>query len=122
MAACLVQIKQAFRQKSLQCHPDLCPPAQRESAEAAFREIAEAYTILTKGKASSILSLSLWEQAVLHCQTSTHRCFWCHERLASAQPIKRAASLLAALWLGAPSLQHLDAQLSLSLTMQAMHQ
>ncbi|CAL5225518.1 g8348 [Coccomyxa viridis] len=45
------EIKQAFRQKSLQCHPDLCPPAQRRSAEAAFREIAEAYSILSKGGA-----------------------------------------------------------------------
>lgn len=46
----IVQIKQAFRQKSLQCHPDLCPPAQRESAEQAFREIAEAYSTLSKGQ------------------------------------------------------------------------
>ncbi len=46
----IVQIKQAFRQKSLQCHPDLCPPAQRESAEQAFREIAEAYSSLSKGQ------------------------------------------------------------------------
>ncbi len=57
-SVCPVQIKQAFRQKSLQCHPDLCPPAQRQSAEAAFREVAEAYSILSKGKAVFILSVS----------------------------------------------------------------
>lgn len=46
----MVQIKAAFRKKSLQCHPDLCPPVQRETAEQAFREVAEAYAILSKGK------------------------------------------------------------------------
>ncbi|CAK0734636.1 hypothetical protein CVIRNUC_000460 [Coccomyxa viridis] len=43
------EIKQAFRKKSLQCHPDLCPPSQRPSAELAFRELAEAYAALSKG-------------------------------------------------------------------------
>ena len=52
-----MQIKQAFRDKSLQCHPDLCPPAQRESAEAAFREIAEAYSSLTKGQSRCAMLL-----------------------------------------------------------------
>ena len=63
-----MQIKQAFRQKSLQCHPDLCPPAQRESAEAAFREVAEAYSILSKGKGKMHHE---WLQAAL-CRQLLH--------------------------------------------------
>lgn len=52
------QIKQAFRKKSLQCHPDLCPPSQRPSAELAFRELAEAYAALSKGMAPWLHAVS----------------------------------------------------------------
>ena len=52
------QIKQAFRKKSLQCHPDLCPPSQRPSAELAFRELAEAYAALSKGMAHWLHAVS----------------------------------------------------------------
>ena len=44
------QVKRAFRQKSLKCHPDLCPPSQRVEAEKAFKELAEAYAKLSGRK------------------------------------------------------------------------
>ncbi len=67
-----LQIKAAFRKKSLQCHPDLCPPIQRESAEQAFRELAEAYAILTKGVALSTPQDLLSLQALLALQLFWH--------------------------------------------------
>lgn len=45
-----VQIKKAFRRRSLELHPDLCPPAQRGQAETAFKELAEAYAKLSRRK------------------------------------------------------------------------
>ena len=63
------QIKQAFRKKSLQCHPDLCPPSQRPSAELAFRELAEAYAALSKGVAGWLHAMSCSPDASFHCMS-----------------------------------------------------
>lgn len=52
------QVKKAFRKKSFQCHPDLCPPAQRPAAEKAFKEVAEAYAILS-GRKFALVHLSV---------------------------------------------------------------
>ncbi|BDA40703.1 probable chaperone protein DnaJ 2 at N-terminal half [Coccomyxa sp. Obi] len=41
------EVKKAFRRKSLECHPDLCPPSQRPEAEKTFKELAEAYAKLS---------------------------------------------------------------------------
>ena len=61
------QIKQAFRKKSLQCHPDLCPPSQRPSAELAFRELAEAYAALSKGVPAVLCSRLLPDVSSMAC-------------------------------------------------------
>mmetsp|Transcript_10796 Transcript_10796/g.19697 ORF Transcript_10796/g.19697 Transcript_10796/m.19697 type:complete len:497 (+) Transcript_10796:280-1770(+) len=41
------QIKKAFRKKALQYHPDKVKPEEQEEAEKKFREIGEAYEILS---------------------------------------------------------------------------
>ncbi|KAK9821222.1 hypothetical protein WJX81_002412 [Elliptochloris bilobata] len=47
MQTSAAEIKRAFRLLCLRWHPDLCPPAQRQEAEQAFRNIAEAYAALS---------------------------------------------------------------------------
>jgi hypothetical protein len=60
----LRQIKQAFRKKSLECHPDLCPPSERASAENAFKELAEAYAKLSGRKWPGKTGVQVWKYAI----------------------------------------------------------
>ena len=41
------EIKKAFRKLSLKWHPDKNEPDKKEEAEAKFKSIAEAYTVLS---------------------------------------------------------------------------
>lgn len=43
-------IKAAYRKKALQCHPDMVSADQRSFAEADFRRVAEAYSVLGDAK------------------------------------------------------------------------
>ena len=39
-------VKKAYKRLAVQHHPDKAPPAEREAAEAKFKEVAEAYEVL----------------------------------------------------------------------------
>ncbi|KAK9824177.1 hypothetical protein WJX72_008336 [[Myrmecia] bisecta] len=43
------EVKRAYRKACLRHHPDLSPPAQRAEAEASFKQVSEAYNLLSKG-------------------------------------------------------------------------
>jgi len=45
------EIKRAFRKLALKLHPDKVPPDEQEEAEAKFREIGEAYEVLSNEEA-----------------------------------------------------------------------
>lgn len=62
VGATSAEIKSAYRQRALECHPDVVPLGQKAAAEAEFRRASEAYAILSNeqsvlsrdaGKASS---------------------------------------------------------------------
>ncbi|EDQ86694.1 uncharacterized protein MONBRDRAFT_28007 [Monosiga brevicollis MX1] len=40
-------IKRAYKKAALRCHPDRVPPEEKDQAEAKFKEIGEAYAILS---------------------------------------------------------------------------
>lgn len=40
-------IKRAYKKRALKCHPDKVPAARREAAEAEFKDLAEAVSVLT---------------------------------------------------------------------------
>ncbi|MBU1124646.1 MAG: molecular chaperone DnaJ [Candidatus Omnitrophica bacterium] len=46
-SATLEEIKKAYRQMALQFHPDRVPPEQKKEAEEKFKEISEAYAVLS---------------------------------------------------------------------------
>lgn len=54
------EIKSAFRKKAIQCHPDKNPD-NREWAEAKFKELAEAYEILSDDRKKSLYDRFGWE-------------------------------------------------------------
>ncbi|KAI8855067.1 DnaJ domain-containing protein, partial [Chytridium lagenaria] len=39
-------VKRAYRKAALNCHPDKVPPELKETAEAEFKIVSEAYEIL----------------------------------------------------------------------------
>ena len=45
--AALMDIKRAYRSLALECHPDRVPDYKKKEAEASFREIHEAYEVLS---------------------------------------------------------------------------
>ncbi|MEW5894609.1 MAG: molecular chaperone DnaJ [Candidatus Omnitrophota bacterium] len=45
--ATVQQIKKAYRSKALKFHPDRVPPEQKKQAEEQFKEISEAYGVLS---------------------------------------------------------------------------
>lgn len=47
--ATTVEIKKAFKKLALSYHPDKVPEEEREVAEAKFKEISQAYEILSDG-------------------------------------------------------------------------
>ncbi|KAI5083635.1 hypothetical protein GOP47_0003378 [Adiantum capillus-veneris] len=52
--ASLSQLKEAYKQKALEKHPDHQPPSLKQHAEAEFQQIAEAYSCLKAAKASGL--------------------------------------------------------------------
>jgi molecular chaperone DnaJ len=54
------EIKSAFRKKAIQCHPDKNPD-NREWAEAKFKELAEAYEILSDDRKKSLYDRFGWD-------------------------------------------------------------
>lgn len=51
--ASLEEVKQAYRKLALQFHPDRVPPEKKKEAEETFKEISEAYAVLSdSGKRS----------------------------------------------------------------------
>jgi curved DNA-binding protein CbpA len=44
------ELKQAYRRKALQCHPDVHPKESKAAAEAEFRRISESYEFLLDAK------------------------------------------------------------------------
>ena len=49
------EIKKAFRKLSLKWHPDKNEPAMKEEAEAKFKSIAEAYTVLSDAEKRQVV-------------------------------------------------------------------
>ncbi|PWA96473.1 chaperone DnaJ-domain superfamily protein [Artemisia annua] len=47
------QVKEAYKKKALETHPDRFPLSQRSLAESNFKLISEAYTCLQSGKYST---------------------------------------------------------------------
>ncbi|MCM8827504.1 MAG: DnaJ domain-containing protein, partial [Candidatus Omnitrophica bacterium] len=45
--ASIDEIKKAYRQLALQFHPDRVPPEKKKEAEEKFKEISEAYAVLS---------------------------------------------------------------------------
>ena len=41
------EIKQAYRKLAVQCHPDRVPPEKKKEAEEKFKEVSEAYAVLS---------------------------------------------------------------------------
>ena len=49
------EIKKAFRKLSLKWHPDKNEPDKKEEAEAKFKSIAEAYTVLSDAEKRQVV-------------------------------------------------------------------
>ena len=49
------EIKKAFRKLSLKWHPDKNEPDMKEEAEAKFKSIAEAYTVLSDAEKRQVV-------------------------------------------------------------------
>jgi curved DNA-binding protein CbpA len=47
LGATSAEIKAAYRQKALECHPDVVPLSDKAAAESEFRRVSEAYAILS---------------------------------------------------------------------------
>ena len=52
--ATLAQIRKAYRELILQSHPDRVPPARKKEAEEKFKEISEAYAVLSDPKKKAL--------------------------------------------------------------------
>ncbi|MBF2735341.1 MAG: DnaJ domain-containing protein [Betaproteobacteria bacterium AqS2] len=52
LQATAAQIKKAYRRKAMAAHPDRAKPEDKEAATAEFKEIQEAYSILSRGAPS----------------------------------------------------------------------
>ena len=48
--ASVEEIKEAFRSLALQYHPDRVPPEKKKEAEEKFKEMSEAYAVLSDPK------------------------------------------------------------------------
>src|SRR5512136_2149781 len=46
-SASLEEIKKAYREMALRFHPDRVPPEQKKEAEEKFKEVSEAYAVLS---------------------------------------------------------------------------
>ena len=60
------EIKKAFRKLSLKWHPDKNEPDKKEEAEAKFKSIAEAYTVLSDSEKRQVAQ-SLYSAVHVQC-------------------------------------------------------
>ena len=53
MGATQAEIRNAYKQRALECHPDKRAPSEREASTKAFQELSRAYTTLLQGAPDS---------------------------------------------------------------------
>ena len=41
------EIKRAYKKAALRCHPDRVPPEEKDEAEKLFKDVGEAYSVLS---------------------------------------------------------------------------
>jgi curved DNA-binding protein CbpA len=64
------ELKSAYRKRALECHPDVVAPGDKSSAEAEFRRISEAYSVLGDPRQRPLYDRSIGVAIVEHPDTA----------------------------------------------------